>query len=182
MAVPRSKAARRFYRAGQIRREEPGALHAAGDATGTIYFGGYAVECTLKTLLLDVTPRAGREEVLRLFCGAAGRDLRGLRARYAKAAGGAIPADISLALIDLSRWTTDLRYSPKATPDATARDFLATTDRMGGMGSSGRLNFVWEYLAPLPLPELNEIGLVEPVTPAEVAESPFTPDFAALAA
>ena len=130
MGLPSAKEARRFYRAGQVRREEAGVLRERGYATGAVYLAGYAAECMLKTLLLGATPRGRRAEVFAGFRGAGGHDLRRLRARYAAAAGGTIPNGISLDLLYLSRWTTDLRYSPKAMPDDFARDFLAATDRV----------------------------------------------------
>ena len=48
---------------------------------------------------------------------------------------------------------------------------------MGKMGSRQRHDYLWGRLTSLPLVELNQIGLLDPVTLAEVARSCFTPDF-----
>ena len=130
MAIPRSKEARRFYRAAVARREEADCLIRSGFTTGAVYLTGYANECVLKALILAATPASGEAAQLANFRGQQGHSLTWLRGAYAAAGGATPPPEISSDIVFLLRWTTSLRYSPKVTSDAIARDFLDASDRV----------------------------------------------------
>ena len=128
MAAPADPAARLFRRAAAARRTEADVLSAAGHGTGAVYLAGYAVECVMKALLLSATPRAERAAVAASFKGAAGHDLDRLRERYNLAGGAWLPRDVADAYNGVTRWGTDLRYSPADTPPQKAAEFLRDVD------------------------------------------------------
>ena len=124
MAAPADPAARLFRRAAAARRTEADVLFAAGHGTGAVYLAGYAVECVMKALLLSATPRGERAEVMRSFKGTAGHDLDRLRERYTLAGGAWLPREVADAYNGVTRWGTNLRYSPAETSPQKAAEFL----------------------------------------------------------
>src|SRR5258708_2709251 len=69
MPKPRSAEAKPFYRASIQRIEDARVLLENRRTTGAVYLAGYGVECILKVLLLEPTPKTRRAGVLTLFRG-----------------------------------------------------------------------------------------------------------------
>lgn len=113
MAIPRSSAARVYYRAAWQRAEEATALLDMEYTTAAVYLGGYGIECTLKALIVCSVPPRQRDDVVRGFRGAQGHDLDWLRRRYLLLQPAPIPSLISKELALANTWTTDLRYEPR---------------------------------------------------------------------
>jgi HEPN domain-containing protein len=73
------------------------------------YFGGYAVECSLKALILHLTPDADKPDILqKVSAGASMHRLDVLLGRL-RNLGVATPLEITKRIRRLG-WTTDLRY------------------------------------------------------------------------
>jgi hypothetical protein len=85
---------------------------------------GYAVECVLKALILEATPRGRRRDVSDSFRGAKGHDFDWLRAEYSKAGGSSNPAEIVRAFDVVNRWTIVLRYEARTAGLQEATAFI----------------------------------------------------------
>ncbi len=79
MAIPGSADARRFYRSAFRRFEEANVLLAAGFSMGAVYLAGYAVECILKSLILEAAHAPDRAGILESFRGGKAHDFGWLR-------------------------------------------------------------------------------------------------------
>lgn len=73
------------------------------------YIGGYAVECALKALIMELTPAADRPDKLkRITTGKSMHDPDVLRGELRKL-GTSLPLDLARRMRRF-RWSTDLRY------------------------------------------------------------------------
>ena len=91
---------------------------------GAVYLAGYAIECILKTLILEVTPEKDHAVIEAAFRGQRGHDYEWLRHRYRQTHAPAWPADISQALTFVGTWETSLRYTPGVGDRHDAARFL----------------------------------------------------------
>lgn len=112
MRTPVSPIPRRFYRVAYQRLAEAEALYDCGFYVGTIYLAGYAVECMLKTLILNSLPEKVHVSVEAEFLGQRAHDYEWLRNRYTQTNAPNMPAAISVSLALVSTWDTSLRYQP----------------------------------------------------------------------
>lgn len=112
MGVPQDINARRYYRVAYQRLEDGSLmLDKLERPKGAVYLTGYAVECILKALILEVTPASGRKTTLQGFRGAIAHDLSWLRGLLI-ARGVHIPLGIAQELAYVGTWSVDLRYEP----------------------------------------------------------------------
>ena len=81
MSTPASPIPRRFYRVAYQRFEEAEVLYHAGFCIGAVYLAGYAVECMLKTLILNSLPEKDHETVEAEFRGQRAHQYEWLRNR-----------------------------------------------------------------------------------------------------
>ena len=115
MSTPARPIPRRFYRVAYQRFEEAEVLFDAG----------YAIECILKTLILEATPEKDHAVVEAEFRGQRAHDYEWLRHRYRQTHAPAWPTDISQALTFVGTWETALRYTPGVGDRHDAARFLA---------------------------------------------------------
>jgi HEPN domain-containing protein len=89
-----------------------------------IYLAGYAIECTLKALILERTEQTERVEMLkRISSGKKMHDAEILAGILKKDLGIAIPLDL-VKRLRRSGWTTALRYETGRGDHGEARAFL----------------------------------------------------------
>lgn len=114
------------FRAASIERwKDALCLHKAGRFQGAIYLCGYALECELKFCVCAAQRKARLEEseAKRLGHGLAELlDAAGIRNRlYAN-------DDLRVAFHNInSRWSTEIRYSGRASDEKTSASFLRDT-------------------------------------------------------
>lgn len=125
MGLPVHPIPRRFYRVAFQRLEEAEVLSRAGYHIGAVYLAGYAVECMLKTLILNATPEQNHEEVEAEFRGQRAHQYEWLRLRYAQANAPQLPPETNESLVFVSTWETSLRYQPGMGDPRDAERFLA---------------------------------------------------------
>jgi hypothetical protein len=93
-------------------------------ATEAVYLGGYVVECLLKALILSNTPLKGHEEMVARLKKEAGHNLDLLRDLLNEESGMKFPSRQIENLRRVSGWRSEMRYVPKSTEAADAKDFL----------------------------------------------------------
>jgi hypothetical protein len=125
MSTPTKQTPRRFYRVAYQRLEEAEVLFEAGYCVGAVYLAGYAVECMLKTLILDSTPEKDHAAVEAEFRGQRAHQYEWLRDRYAATKAPSLPAEVGQSLAFVRTWETALRYTPGLGDRRDAERFLA---------------------------------------------------------
>lgn len=127
MVVPRDIHARKYYRVAKQRLEEGELVLVKLDRpSAAVYLLGYAIECILKALLIELSPINEREETLRSLKEDFGHNLRRLRAGVV-GRGVAIPRPVLSHLLFVSSWSPELRYEPGPGDRREAERFLAAT-------------------------------------------------------
>ncbi|MGD9633144.1 MAG: HEPN domain-containing protein [Pirellulales bacterium] len=124
MGLPQDRDAKIFWRSALQRHDDAETLLAAGRNTGAVYLAGYSVECALKALLIESTPRNDRTTMVASFRGSKAHDFEWLREQYRKVKGPPIPADVHEQFVLVSTWSTDFRYRPGIIKPDDAEDFL----------------------------------------------------------
>lgn len=124
MGTPLSPIPRRFYRVSYQRLAEAEVLFEAGFYIGAVYLAGYAVECMLKTLIMNAQPEKDHEPTEAEFRGQRAHQYEWLRHRYAQTNAPGLPASISESLTFVSTWETSLRYKPGLGEPKDASRFL----------------------------------------------------------
>ena len=109
MSTPTRPISRKFYRVAYQRFEEAEVLFEAGYYIGAVHLAGYAVECMLKTLILEATPERDHAVVEAEFRGQSAHDYEWLRHRYVQTDAPGWSVDISQALAFVRTWETSLR-------------------------------------------------------------------------
>lgn len=115
---------RRFSRLAAARLEDAEWLMRARRYNAAVYLAGYVVECSLKALLLSVTPFPAREDQVTAFRGARAHNYDDLRVTYLTRGGAPIPKNMTRALAEVERWSTDLRYATKLIRFEQASKFI----------------------------------------------------------
>jgi hypothetical protein len=100
----------------------------AGRTTGAVYLAGYDVECMLKALLIEATPRGSRAGLLDSFRGSKAHDFEWLQYQYRTMNGPPIPPDIRTHFVLVNTWSTDFRYRPGIIESIDAEDFLKAAE------------------------------------------------------
>ena len=126
MTVPQDQDVRLFARAAAARLADARLLLVGGRPHGAIYLAGYAIECGLKSLLIERTPAGQRPATLASFRGVAAHDFDWLRRRLAER-GVALPGDVAEAMITVREWGVGMRYRPEEGNSAEAERFLRQT-------------------------------------------------------
>ena len=124
MSIPRSADARHFYRCAFERYREADVLLKANHPTGAVYLAGYAIECILKSLVLQASPDIRRKEWPTLFRGNRAHDFEWLRSLYFQRGGARYPDEIAKQFILVNDWSTELRYTSRTIPGNEANAFL----------------------------------------------------------
>ena len=125
MSTPARPIPRKFYRVAYQRFEEAEVLFEAGYYIGAVYLAGYAVECMLKTLILEAIPEKDHATVAAEFRGQRAHDCEWLRYRYVQTHAPGLPVAIGQALAFVRTWETSLRYTPGVGDREDASRFLA---------------------------------------------------------
>jgi HEPN domain-containing protein len=125
MSTPIRPIPRKFYRVAYQRFEEAEVLFEAGYFIGAVYLAGYAVECMLKTLILDATPEKDHTLVETELRGQRAHQYEWLRHRYAQTNAPRFPSEIGQSLAFVRTWETSLRYTPGLGNRQDASRFLA---------------------------------------------------------
>jgi len=114
-----------FQRAAKQRLTTAEFLLNNGYNLDAMYLAGYAIECTLKALILEVTPVAERADVMKEIS-------RGKKMHETEVLGGLLedrghhfPPDL-VKRFRRSDWTTALRYEFRRTRTSETRAFLKT--------------------------------------------------------
>jgi HEPN domain-containing protein len=130
--MPHSKTAevRRFLTVAKQRFEEAQLLNQFDRQTVAVYLAGYAVECSLKALLLSAATDRQFRSLMTSFRGKAGHEFEWLKAKYVKRGGAPFPPEIAKAFTAVSHWTTDLRYKTGLTPPREADLFLRSAEEI----------------------------------------------------
>jgi hypothetical protein len=127
MVVPRDIHARKYYRVAKQRLEEGELVLVKLDRpSAAVYLLGYAIECILKALLIELAPTNERDETRRALKEDFGHNLRRLRAGVVQR-GVAVPRPILSQLLFVSSWSPELRYEPGPGDRREAERFLAAT-------------------------------------------------------
>jgi len=129
MAIPGSLDARRFLRVAKQRLDDAKFLLGYRN-TASIYLAGYAVECTLKALLLSVTPTSKISKILESFRGERGHNFEWLKAQYIKHGGAVFPGVISRKFARVNSWKTDIRYDPGTSTLSDAEEFFQASEEI----------------------------------------------------
>jgi HEPN domain-containing protein len=134
----RKKDVRRFQRAAAQRLTAANLLLKNGFNLETTYLAGYAVECSLKALILRRSPRGRHTEMMEKLTkvGAKGHDFEYLKNILKKLLTGsertkdvdAFPAKVYNALARVATWSTDLRYEVGLVETRTAQLFLEAAE------------------------------------------------------
>ena len=126
MPLPEDPYARRYLRVAHQRLDDGRLIvEQLNRPQAAIYLTGYAVECGLKSLLIERTPQGRRGAVVRSFRGASAHDLRLLRSRLLHIP-IRLPRRIEQRLTFVLSWSTDLRYDPSPGDPAEADQFVAS--------------------------------------------------------
>jgi hypothetical protein len=132
----KSREVQRFRRVALQRYEDAQLLYRGERNTGAIYLAGYAVECSLKALLLSSMTASECPAAIDSFRGLDGHNLEMLKARYTKRSQVNFPKAITGYFVYVNNWTTSLRYDPSNASPREAKLFLSSTeqiiDRMEG--------------------------------------------------
>jgi HEPN domain-containing protein len=108
--VPIDLTARKYIRAADQRLFAADFLLKNGFNFDAVYLAGYVIECALKSLVLERTPRTRREELIRVhFRGTRGHSHAAL-ASLVRQRQCIIPPEIAKAVSRAAGWSTDLRY------------------------------------------------------------------------
>jgi HEPN domain-containing protein len=129
----RDKRARLFQRAADQRLTTAEFLLNHGYYLDAVYLAGYAVECSLKALILRRTPRGQVPGMLRRLTavGVKGHDYEYLKEIVKEQVGGRGKADrevltqLTTNLQYVGLWSTDLRYQVGMLAPREAQQFLA---------------------------------------------------------
>jgi len=138
MATPKGKEQRRFYRAAVCRFEEARYLLEGGYTTAAVYLAGYAVECSLKALILSNEPTTRHAATLDTFRGQAAHNFERLKDQLA-ARNVILSANAGRELGRVNWWSTHLRYDPSTMKRKDADEFLQAAERLH-LWAKARLN------------------------------------------
>jgi HEPN domain-containing protein len=133
MALQRSPIARRFHRAAGKRLTEAMFLLEHDFTTAAVYLAGYAVECSLKAVILAYEPVADNPATVETFRGGKAHSfdwlLFLLDKRHAHVPRFlSLPRFLSREFELLAEWSTELRYEPSDFENARARKIVKTAE------------------------------------------------------
>jgi|SRR5438874_11612975 len=129
----RDEDVRKFKRASEQRLKAAGLLFKHEFFLEATYIAGYAIECSLKELILKRTPRNQYERMLDklIRVGAKGHDFEYLRRIFTSAPVNCVmPDEIHEIWRRVSTWSTQLRYEVAIVRLPEATRFLEATKRI----------------------------------------------------
>src|SRR5205809_766283 len=112
-----------FLRAALQRLTVAAFLQSHGYNLDATYLAGYAIECSLKAVILQLTPPAARQRTLALITAGAAMHRPEVLAPLLKALGEPVPLDLVKKYRRFA-WTTALRYETGRKRTGEARGFL----------------------------------------------------------
>jgi hypothetical protein len=124
MSLPHVLEARPFYQSAKQRFEDAVFLLSAQRTTGAIYLAGYSVECMLKALILSLTPKGNRSNMLKTFRGSKAHSFDWLKNEYFEQGGTPFPSKVSKLFALVNTWGTELRYKPGTMRYSDADSFI----------------------------------------------------------
>ena len=124
MPIPSSRNARVFYRAAKERFEDAELILSLNRTTAAVYLAGYSVEFMIKALILSSVPRSQENTILAMFRGRLAHDYDWLMRLYRRHRGSPVPTHLVLPFDRVTRWSTDIRYSPATIQTSEAKAFL----------------------------------------------------------
>jgi len=116
---------RDFQRAALQRLTTADFLLANDYTLDAMYLAGYTIECTLKALILEVTPEADRPDTLKKISSGKKMHDTEVLAGILKDKGRPIPLDL-VRRLRRSGWSTALRYETGRKDTGETRGFLKT--------------------------------------------------------
>ena len=126
---------RDFQKAAAQRLTTAEALLREGYTLDAQYIGGYAVECSLKALIVQSTPEADRAEKLKRITTGSSMHRPDILISELRDLGIPLPLDLARRMRRFD-WTTDLRYETGRRDTGESIAFLKTAkaihDRVGG--------------------------------------------------
>jgi HEPN domain-containing protein len=121
---------RRFWRAAEQRFTAAEFLYGSERNLDAVYLAGYAVECSLKALILARTVARQHDSLIsRAFRGRRGHDFEDLRAMLRERS-VALPIKVAVDLRQVASWSTDLRYEVGRMSNEDAHAFLEAVRRI----------------------------------------------------
>ena len=131
MATPKDNDARKFWRLAKQRLTEAKQVLQIQLWALAEYVGGYAVECSLKALVLGVTPENERpkagEATIEWMKTEFGHELDNLR-RHLSARGARMPSDVAREFLFVATWNPQQRYEPGPGDPKRAERFIRAAD------------------------------------------------------
>jgi HEPN domain-containing protein len=116
---------RDFQRAAMQRYTTAEFLFRNGYNLDAMYLAGYAVECTLKALILEVTPDSERAETYGKICAGSKMHYPENLSGYLKDLGRPVPLEL-VKRFRRSQWSVSLRYESGRRDTGETRGFLKT--------------------------------------------------------
>ena len=103
---------KKFFKAGLQRLNAAEALYDLGGLElDALYLGGYAVECSMKSIILKQVPHSKRQQFLKHFSGQRAHDIEFLKHLWKQNRCEPLPKSLAKSLPGfVSCWSTDLRY------------------------------------------------------------------------
>jgi HEPN domain-containing protein len=124
MGMPKDPNALKFFRVAKQRLNEASLIFDRLSLSSvSIYLAGYSIECILKALILERTPRSRRDEIQLSLKEDFGHSLSRLRRGLIEQR-VAIPRKVMDELVYAYTWSPRLRYEPGPGDAATAQRFL----------------------------------------------------------
>ena len=130
MGTPQAPTPKLFYRVAYQRLEEAEVLYKAGYYNGAVYLAGYAVECMLKTIILNSTRKSDHKTVEAEFRGQRAHQFEWLRKRYYQTNAPQFPKETNDSLVFVSTWETSLRYKPGVGNRDDSKRFMAEVTKI----------------------------------------------------
>ena len=119
---------KKFFRVAAQRFEDAEYLFKGERYAASFYLGGYAVECSLKALILSRVPRTRQKEVAGTFRGGEWHKFEKFKKEYIDRGGPQFPPEIANPFSYVIRWTVESRYEPgDRRPYREAKAFLDST-------------------------------------------------------
>ncbi len=118
---------RDFLRAALQRLTTAKFLLKNGYNLDAMYLGGYAVECSLKALILEITPEPDQPEMLKKISSGKKMHDTEILGGVLKDRGRPIPLEL-VKRFRRSGWSTTLRYESGRTDTGETRGFLKTAE------------------------------------------------------
>ena len=126
MTVQELDVSQNFLRAAQQRFTAAGVLFSNGFNLEAVYLAGYAIECSLKAVILRCTSQSEHDTIVARFKKRGGHDFEALKQLLSNHKIN-IPSPLNEKL-RRDAWSTDLRYRVGTLPAEDAEAFMAAAE------------------------------------------------------